>query len=67
MPTSGEGDITIEKSPAYFISKTAPVRINEFNPNMKLIVVLRDPVTRAISGEQSPNYLSSTPSMRNIM
>ncbi|GMR62279.1 hypothetical protein PMAYCL1PPCAC_32474, partial [Pristionchus mayeri] len=49
MPESVEGDITIEKSPSYFISKTAPSRIKEINPKMKLIVVLRDPVTRAIS------------------
>ncbi|GMT06786.1 hypothetical protein PENTCL1PPCAC_28960, partial [Pristionchus entomophagus] len=49
MPESEEGDLTIEKSPAYFISKTAPSRIKDINPKMKLIVVLRDPVTRAIS------------------
>ncbi|GMT35026.1 hypothetical protein PFISCL1PPCAC_26323, partial [Pristionchus fissidentatus] len=49
MPESQDGDVTIEKSPAYFISKSAPARIKEFNPKMKLIVVLRDPVTRAIS------------------
>lgn len=49
MPTTLEGQITIEKSPSYFITKDAPRRVQHMNPSTKLLVVVRDPVTRAIS------------------
>ncbi len=32
------------------IDKNAPTRIKEYNPNMKIVLVLRDPVLRAFSG-----------------
>jgi hypothetical protein len=41
-----------EASPTYFdlaTSKTIPTMINRHNPNVKIIVILRDPVERAIS------------------
>ena len=50
MPETRIGEVTIEKSPAYFHSKMAPERIKSLNPNTKIIIVVRDPVTRAISG-----------------
>uniref|UniRef100_A0A1I7X8Q3 Sulfotransfer_1 domain-containing protein n=1 Tax=Heterorhabditis bacteriophora TaxID=37862 RepID=A0A1I7X8Q3_HETBA len=50
MPETDQTQITIEKSPAYFHSKNATERIKALNPNMKIIIVVRDPVTRAISG-----------------
>lgn len=50
MPPTAPHEVTVEKTPAYFISKEAPERIKNFNPAMKLIIVLRDPVIRAISG-----------------
>lgn len=50
MPETQIGEVTIEKSPAYFHSKLAPERIKALNPNTKIIIVVRDPVTRAISG-----------------
>uniref|UniRef100_A0A7E4ZZL0 Sulfotransfer_1 domain-containing protein n=1 Tax=Panagrellus redivivus TaxID=6233 RepID=A0A7E4ZZL0_PANRE len=49
MPVTNATDITIEKSPAYFIGKSVPERVYKMNPKMKLIVVVRNPVTRAIS------------------
>ncbi|CAI5456119.1 unnamed protein product [Caenorhabditis angaria] len=49
MPETMNGELTIEKSPAYFHSKNAPERIKMLNPNTKIIIVVRDPVTRAIS------------------
>ncbi|CAL2049609.1 unnamed protein product [Caenorhabditis brenneri] len=49
MPETRIGEVTIEKSPAYFHSKMAPERIKSLNPNTKIIIVVRDPVTRAIS------------------
>ncbi|KAE9421802.1 hypothetical protein Angca_003096, partial [Angiostrongylus cantonensis] len=49
MPLTTKHQLTIEKSPAYFHSKTAAVRIRALNPAMKIIIVVRDPVMRAIS------------------
>ncbi|XP_029945672.1 heparan sulfate glucosamine 3-O-sulfotransferase 3B1a [Salarias fasciatus] len=49
MPKSTEHQLTIEKTPGYFISKEAPARIHAMSKSMKLIVVVREPVTRAIS------------------
>lgn len=49
MPLSKSGQITIEKTPGYFITEEAPQRIHQMNKDTKLIIVLRDPVTRALS------------------
>jgi [heparan sulfate]-glucosamine 3-sulfotransferase 1 len=49
MPSSFSYQITIDKSPSYFRNKEAPERVFKFNPNMKLILILRDPVLRIIS------------------
>ncbi|GAB0086228.1 Heparan sulfate sulfotransferase [Sergentomyia squamirostris] len=49
MPPTIEGQITMEKTPSYFITKEVPQRVHHMNPNMRLLVVVRDPVTRAIS------------------
>lgn len=50
MPETLKDEITIEKSPAYFINKSVPEKVYKMNPKMKLIVVVRNPITRAISG-----------------
>lgn len=49
MPETTEFQVTLEKSPAYFISKAAPARVRQLDKNIKLIVVVRNPITRAIS------------------
>uniref|UniRef100_A0A8C5X3K2 Sulfotransferase n=1 Tax=Malurus cyaneus samueli TaxID=2593467 RepID=A0A8C5X3K2_9PASS len=49
MPKTLEGQITMEKTPSYFVTKEAPARISSMSKGTKLIVVVRDPVTRAIS------------------
>ena len=49
MPLSNEQQITIEKTPTYFITGVAPKRVFDLNPKMKLILALRDPVVRAVS------------------
>ena len=49
MPLSTELQITIEKTPSYYDSKWAAKRIISFNETIKLIVIVRDPVIRAIS------------------
>lgn len=50
MPETSATEITVEKTPAYFVSKTAPGRVRSLNSTIKLIVVVRNPITRAISG-----------------
>lgn len=49
MPKSESSQLTIEKTPGYFITKDVPKRIYNMSADVKLIVVVRDPVTRAIS------------------
>lgn len=49
MPYSLPEQVTIEKSPAYFITESVPRRIYAMNPLIKLIIIVRDPVTRLIS------------------
>ena len=49
MPRSYPNQITIDKSPSYFRNDKAPSRVFQLNPNMKLILILRDPVLRVIS------------------
>src|SRR5690606_33886153 len=40
---------TFEASPLYLFNPLAPQRIKDLLPNVKLIILLRDPVERAIS------------------
>ncbi|XP_056431552.1 heparan sulfate glucosamine 3-O-sulfotransferase 3B1a [Gadus chalcogrammus] len=49
MPKTLEGQLTMEKTPSYFVTKEVPSRIYTMSKHTKLIVVVRDPVTRAIS------------------
>ncbi|XP_074866915.1 heparan sulfate glucosamine 3-O-sulfotransferase 4 [Carettochelys insculpta] len=49
MPKTLEGQITMEKTPSYFVTNEAPKRIHAMAKDTKLIVVVRNPVTRAIS------------------
>ncbi|KAG8042730.1 hypothetical protein G9C98_005370 [Cotesia typhae] len=49
MPYSLKGQITIEKSPSYFVTPEVPERIRAMNASIKLLLIVREPVTRAIS------------------
>lgn len=49
MPYSIRGQITIEKSPSYFVTPEVPERIRAMNASVKLLLIVREPVTRAIS------------------
>ncbi|XP_061893133.1 heparan sulfate glucosamine 3-O-sulfotransferase 3B1a [Entelurus aequoreus] len=49
MPKSSQDQLTMEKTPSYYITKEVPARIHAMSKDTKLIVVVRDPVTRAIS------------------
>lgn len=39
----------MEKTPSYFVMREVPQRVYLMNPSVKLLVVVRDPVTRVIS------------------
>ncbi len=46
---SGPHQILGEATPIYMYWKPAPIRISEYNPVMKLIILLRNPIERAYS------------------
>ncbi|CAJ0600907.1 unnamed protein product [Cylicocyclus nassatus] len=63
MPLTSRDQMTIEKSPAYFHSKTAAERIRALNPAMKIVIVVRDPVMRAISDYTQASSKRRAPAM----
>lgn len=67
MPRTLEGQITMEKTPSYFITKEAPRRVFSMSRLTKLIVVVRDPVTRAVSDyTQTLSKSPGLPSFQNL-
>lgn len=59
MPKALEGQIVMEKTPRYFVTADTPARVHAMSQWVKLIVVVRDPVTRAIS--DYTQIISKTP------
>ncbi|XP_063414327.1 heparan sulfate glucosamine 3-O-sulfotransferase 1-like isoform X3 [Mytilus trossulus] len=49
LPLSYGDQITIEKTPGYFHSDKSPERIFRMNSTIKLILLVRDPIERAMS------------------
>ena len=49
MPYSLDDQVTIEKSPSYFVSSSAPHRIFTLSPKQKIILIVRNPIVRAVS------------------
>ena len=49
MPVSYSDQIIIEKTPDYFHHEHIPELVFKMNPNTKLLVIVRNPVVRAIS------------------
>lgn len=49
MPLSLRNQITVEKTPAYFVTDDAPHLVHQMSSSVKLLVVVRDPTVRAIS------------------
>ncbi|KAL6095140.1 heparan sulfate glucosamine 3-O-sulfotransferase 2-like [Pungitius pungitius] len=64
MPRSLESQLTMEKTPSYFVTKETPRRISVMSRDTKLIAVVRDPVTRAIS--DYTQTLSKTPDLASF-
>ena len=49
MVPAKPGQMTIEKSPSYFMERSVPPRIYKFNHSVKLMLVVCDPVYRFVS------------------
>ena len=49
MPFTSQNQITIERTPRYLVVDYVPGLIYKMNPNIKLILLLRNPTKRAIS------------------
>ena len=49
MPVTRGGQLTVEKTPSYLITTNVPRRVRRMSKVVRLVVVLRDPVTRAVS------------------
>ncbi|KAL4231272.1 Heparan sulfate glucosamine 3-O-sulfotransferase [Mactra antiquata] len=49
MPCSTSDQITIEKTPEYLYGNTSALRIKKLNDKMKILIILKDPVTVSIS------------------
>lgn len=49
MPYSFQGQVTVEKTPAYFVTRGVPQRVHQMNSTVKLLLIVRDPTERAVS------------------
>ncbi|XP_072180130.1 heparan sulfate glucosamine 3-O-sulfotransferase 1-like [Diadema setosum] len=49
MPVSSKYEVTMEKTPSYIFDVSAPSKIKAVMPDTKFIVIIRDPVVRAVS------------------
>ncbi|XP_030837631.1 heparan sulfate glucosamine 3-O-sulfotransferase 5-like [Strongylocentrotus purpuratus] len=49
MPISSKHQVTMEKTPSYIFEKDTPARIKALMPETKFIVMIRDPIVRAVS------------------
>ncbi|VDO92013.1 unnamed protein product [Soboliphyme baturini] len=43
MPPTSSGQITVEKTPNYFVHRQVPARIHRMSPKTKLLLIVRDP------------------------
>ncbi|XP_051514451.1 heparan sulfate glucosamine 3-O-sulfotransferase 1 [Myxocyprinus asiaticus] len=49
MPYARPGQLTVEKTPAYFTFSKAPKRILQMKPDVKLLLIVREPTERVLS------------------
>ena len=49
LTASFPDQMTIEKTPRYFVEENVPARMKELNKDMKMILIVRNPVDRIIS------------------
>lgn len=58
MPEIADNQISIEKSPSYFVTPEVPERVYGMNSTIKLLLIVREPVTRVISDYTQIYYVS---------
>jgi len=49
MPLTTDDQLVVEKSPSYYVTPEVPERVWSMNPSIKLLLIVRDPVTRLLS------------------
>lgn len=49
MPFTTQNQVTIEKSPSYFVIPDVPQRMHTLSLDLKLILIVRNPIDRAVS------------------
>lgn len=49
MPSATPQQLIVEKTPSYFVTPDAPLRMAAVNPDTQIVLVVRDPVTRLVS------------------
>ena len=49
MPLTTQNQIAIEKSPSYFVTPDVPDRMHALSPDLKLLLIVRNPIDRAVS------------------
>ena len=49
MPITSGSQLTIEKSPQYFVSDEAPERVYRVSKTVKILLIVRNPLVRAVS------------------
>ena len=49
MPATSPSEIALEKSPSYFVTPSVPKRVYQMNKNIRILLIVRDPLTRLIS------------------
>lgn len=49
MPYTNKKQVTVEKSPSYFVTDEVPFRVSLFSPQMKLLLIVRNPIERLVS------------------
>ena len=64
MPESYKGQLTIEKTPSYFVTKGIPERVYKMSKKIKLVVIFRDPAGRALS--DYAQLVSRNPSVKSF-
>ena len=65
LPECSEDQISIEKSPSYFVTPEVPERIHAMNSSIKLLLIVREPVTRVISDYTQIYGTNSKPHVSN--
>ncbi|GFR67087.1 heparan sulfate glucosamine 3-O-sulfotransferase [Elysia marginata] len=63
MPPSTKDQLTIEKTPAYIMTNDSLRHIKKFNPKIKLIVIVRDPIVR-LQSQYAHEFVHTDPSRR---